>query len=392
MTIEFNCPQCTQQIRTPDATAGKRGKCPGCNAIVRIPAATEAAAPQSAPAQPPAEAAETGPIEFFCSLCGQLVRTPRAAAGKKGKCPHCQGVMQIPLKSRSAKSATPLTTPKKTTQRSPQPADEIGLAPLESLDGLAPLAETKPAPQLQPRPRAKISPAQAEDDDRELRLQSTVPLAPLTPLDSSGSSNAMTGLTPINNDLFGGTDPLASANANLASGDLFGGAPLGGDPFATSSGGFGSPASTSLAPATYSAPSSAPAGPKKPDSIFVVLPAVFQLMAIIPFFLWNGFSFASTVFLLIVAMSAPSSAANPDAAAKGIAFVILILALQVLGLAAQIWVMVGSVQMMLLRSYDNAIAAAWMSCVPCFGLCGIPFGIWSLIVLQTPEYKRMFRD
>jgi hypothetical protein len=395
MTIEFNCPQCAQQIRTPDTTAGKRGKCPSCAAIVRIPAPADAAA-KSAPPQPAAEVVETGPIEFFCSLCGHLVRTPRAAAGKKGKCPHCQGVLQIPLKSRATKaSPQPAVPPTK-------PADDIGLAPLDGLDGLAPLPEakpekTKPGPKLQSKPAARAKTPKAEgDDDRELRLQSNVPLAPLTPLDGS-TGNEMSGLTPLNSDLFGGGDPLASANAGLAGGDLFSGASLGGDPFAASSSGFGS-ASTSLAPATYSSPSSVPASvPGKPDSIFLILPAIFQLLAILPFFLWNAFVFASTVFLIIVAMAAADNAraagsGNPEAAARGVGFVALILALQVLGLGAQIWVIVGSVQMMMLRNYDNAIASAWISCIPCFGLCGMPFGIWSLIVLQTPQYKRMFRD
>jgi phage FluMu protein Com len=413
MTIEFSCPACAQQIRTPDTTAGKRGKCPSCAAIVRIPAAGDASttpvakAPAVKPTAPPTanEVAETGPIEFFCSLCGQLVRTPRAAAGKKGKCPHCQGVMQIPLKSRAAKATLQTTpqsatssnahvglTPRRSPTSQPKPAEDLGLAPLDDLDGLAPLPEAKPEPKPQSRPAARSKPAPKTDDDdgRELRLQSNVPLAPLTPLDS-GSGNAMSGLAPLNNDLFGGTDPLATANAGLAGGDLFGGAPLGGDPFGGSNNAFGSPAATSLAPATYSSPSHAPANvPGKPDSIFIVLPAIFQLLAILPFFLGNGFMVVSTAILLLFAMLSPTN--NPDAAAKGIGLILAYEAVQIIGLAAQFWIVLGSVQMMLLRKYDNATSAAWLSCFPCIGFLGFPFGIWSLIVLQTPKFQRMFRD
>ncbi len=36
--IEFACPQCGLPVRTPLATAGKKGKCPSCGAIVPIPA------------------------------------------------------------------------------------------------------------------------------------------------------------------------------------------------------------------------------------------------------------------------------------------------------------------------------------------------------------------
>src|SRR5687767_10905133 len=97
MTIEFPCPHCQQLVRTPDAAAGKKGKCPSCAAVVRIPEATAPPVAEptkpvaTASASPPAKTSvdDTGPIEFFCSSCGQVVRTPRAAAGKKGKCPHC---------------------------------------------------------------------------------------------------------------------------------------------------------------------------------------------------------------------------------------------------------------------------------------------------------------
>jgi len=194
------------------------------------------------------------------------------------------------------------------------------------------------------------------------------------------------GLAPLGGDLFGGADPLQQANAGLSN-DLFAGAPLGNDPFAPAAGGsFGS---TSLAPAAYSAPS-APAAhrPGEPEKIFLILPAVFQILAVLPFFLWNGFVFASAVFVMIVALMAPEGTA--EAAARGSLLLVVILICQVIALGAQIWIIVGSVQMMLTRSYDSCIAAAWLSCVPCFGLFGIPFGIWSLIVLQTPKYQRLF--
>lgn len=310
--------------------------------------------------------------------------------------------MQIPLKSRAAKSPASSSqaatssnahvglTPRRSPTSQRNPTEDLGLAPL---DDLAPLPEAKPEPKPQSRPAARSKPVPKTDDEdgRELRLQSNVPLAPLTPLDSSGSGHAMAGLAPLNNDLFGGTDPLATANAGLAGGDLFGGAPLGGDPFGGSNNAFSSPAATSLAPAPYSSPNYAPANDSgKPDSIFIVLPAIFQLLAILPFFLGNGFMVVSTAILLLFAMLSPTN--NPDAAAKGIGLILAYELVQIIGLAAQFWIVLGSVQMMLLRKYDNATSAAWLSCFPCIGFLGVPFGIWSLIVLQTPKFQRMFRD
>lgn len=37
------------------------------------------------------------PIKFNCSECGKTINAPDAAAGKKGRCPQCSAVMEIPL-------------------------------------------------------------------------------------------------------------------------------------------------------------------------------------------------------------------------------------------------------------------------------------------------------
>lgn len=39
MPIEFRCTQCGRLLRTPDETAGKQAKCPGCATLLTIPAA-----------------------------------------------------------------------------------------------------------------------------------------------------------------------------------------------------------------------------------------------------------------------------------------------------------------------------------------------------------------
>ena len=269
--------------------------------------------------------------------------------------------------------------------------EDIGLAPL---DDLATLPEPTPEPQrfskTSAKPAAKARPAPTADDDDggDLRLASNLPLpplAPLAPLDGTSSGlDAGSGLAPLGGDLFGGTDPLASANAGLN---------LGGDPFASSGSAFGSAGSTALAPANpYATPAAVPSGPKGPDPGYLVLPAIFQLLGVLPFFLLCGFYLASIVFASIVVYSAPEGSRVAEAASRAgprLAFHIIS---TIIALGGQIWIMIGSVQMLMRRNYDNALAAAWMSVVPCFGLCAFPFGIWSLIMLNKPEYKRMFRD
>ncbi len=97
--IEFACPDCGLPVRTPLATAGKKGKCPSCGTIVLIPELPAGNVPgrpagDSTAARPRSATAER--IEFACPHCGNLVRTPAGAAGKKGRCPSCSRIVEIP--------------------------------------------------------------------------------------------------------------------------------------------------------------------------------------------------------------------------------------------------------------------------------------------------------
>ena len=52
MAITVKCPQCSSKLTAPDERAGKRGRCPSCGAIVRIPMAPAPAGagdPRAAP-------------------------------------------------------------------------------------------------------------------------------------------------------------------------------------------------------------------------------------------------------------------------------------------------------------------------------------------------------
>src|SRR5262245_12557605 len=88
MSIQFACPMCGDLVRTSDAMAGRRGKCPHCDLVFTIPFTS------THPASP--TIALDGKLEFTCESCGQLVRVPVSAAGKRGQCPHCQVVGVIP--------------------------------------------------------------------------------------------------------------------------------------------------------------------------------------------------------------------------------------------------------------------------------------------------------
>jgi predicted RNA-binding Zn-ribbon protein involved in translation (DUF1610 family) len=244
MAIEFHCPQCQRLMRTPDATAGKKGKCPGCGAIADIPRSAAPAArestiaaqpaPQAAPAAPSAPpappAAAPDKIEFPCSQCGKPVRTAASLAGKKGKCPNCGGIFQIPVSpvpqaakpqpqrpaagpkpsvtSKPAVKSAPVTKSKPAAAPRPATRSAPGLTPLGASSGLTPLSA---APGLVPLDDAVgLTPL---DDLAGLTPLDPVAVGGLTPL------NDPLGLTPLAGDPLGGLSPIA---------DPFAGAGLGG--------------------------------------------------------------------------------------------------------------------------------------------------------------------
>jgi predicted RNA-binding Zn-ribbon protein involved in translation (DUF1610 family) len=37
VTIQFECPTCGKKLRAPESAAGKKGKCPGCQKVFQVP-------------------------------------------------------------------------------------------------------------------------------------------------------------------------------------------------------------------------------------------------------------------------------------------------------------------------------------------------------------------
>jgi serine/threonine protein kinase len=103
--IEFECPECRLPVRTPASTAGKKGKCPNCGAVVQIPRQSTISLPSGSadgnlPAVVPASADSSSRMEFPCPRCRTPVRLPPGASGKKGKCPTCSAIFDLPIVSR----------------------------------------------------------------------------------------------------------------------------------------------------------------------------------------------------------------------------------------------------------------------------------------------------
>jgi predicted Zn finger-like uncharacterized protein len=85
--------------------------------------------------------------------------------------------------------------------------------------------------------------------------------------------------------------------------------------------------------------------------------------------------------------------ANPGAFQAGFAFgVTTVVVTTLLGALLCVIILVGSVQMKKLKNYGLAMSASVLALLPCNCCCLLcmPFGIWSLVVLNNPEVKDAF--
>ncbi len=74
------------------------------------------------------------PITFRCAACAKILRVPDTMAGKKGKCPKCDAILQVPTESEDESQAQPAPA-----RRSPRPSpaaivDKKALPPHRRID------------------------------------------------------------------------------------------------------------------------------------------------------------------------------------------------------------------------------------------------------------------
>jgi hypothetical protein len=81
--IKFKCSQCGKEISAADEHAGRKAKCPGCQAIVQIPGARAAPAPPKPPPRPVVPAVDE--VEEAVEEAPPRPRKPAVPAVKAGK-------------------------------------------------------------------------------------------------------------------------------------------------------------------------------------------------------------------------------------------------------------------------------------------------------------------
>ena len=123
------------RVRTQPAAgphlAGKKTKCPGCGAVLTIPAASEEAAPAPPPAARPkpapaaaqvtAPAASAAAAAAVTCTCGKRIATKPEWAGKTIKCPACENRIKVPAAASPVVPAAAAAKPAPAKRPAPPP-------------------------------------------------------------------------------------------------------------------------------------------------------------------------------------------------------------------------------------------------------------------------------
>jgi predicted RNA-binding Zn-ribbon protein involved in translation (DUF1610 family) len=326
MAIEFQCTSCQRQLRVGDALGGKRGKCPHCGSLVQVPVASTARPSANAPQSQSVRgaAAQGGNVMVTCPSCRQSIMAPASLIGQQGACPHCQAVMIVG----GGAAQSPQISPQAPSPSGYSPAPNPGLDPFgggySPLGGGNDLFGGMPAysPPSAPSPYGSAAPA---------------------------------------NDPFGYSQPAPS----------WGGAPVG-NPYATSG------------PSGYSSGYGRRSSSGQWAPVKLMVPAILNIVLIAPVILWQ-------LYMIVEILFADGPRFSPDpqreltiriVAALFGAFFTLLNAIIVLGMS----------QMIILRRFELARIGAIIACIPCSYLClNMILGGWVLFILLQPDVRKQFR-
>jgi DNA-binding protein HU-beta len=95
--IVFPCAECGSMIAAPPKTAGKKGECPFCKAVLRIPQRQAEAKTEAQVLPTKAKEPITDFVSFVCKACGQEIEAPIDMVGMSVDCPTCATSLTVPL-------------------------------------------------------------------------------------------------------------------------------------------------------------------------------------------------------------------------------------------------------------------------------------------------------
>lgn len=96
MSIEFECSQCSKTLRVAASNAGKKCKCPSCNALLAIPLSSSVAAPSNSLTQSNSGVSLfSGKTEIACPKCSTTLLYSPELEGTRGLCKGCGHIFTL---------------------------------------------------------------------------------------------------------------------------------------------------------------------------------------------------------------------------------------------------------------------------------------------------------
>lgn len=354
MAIRLQCSACNKTLQVADTAAGKKARCPSCQTLNDVPAATTPPSPSPVASTPkptkatPASSNTAGAkssggaanasgkpetMLVACSSCGKASRVMKSSAGKTVLCPHCKGKIIVPGGKPAAKPPAPVAKP---VAPPPKPAstgstDIFGSVPSSS--------------------------SSSSSGD----IFGSVPSTPSYDVYGGGQQSNNT----LWNDLGdqsggggGGWESMVAAPANPYSSPGYGGGYSGG-------GGYSAPRSTERSTAVY------------------VISGV--LIA-----LW-GFAIVAVGSVRLVMLAIALSNIPPNVTVRW-DYVVGYATGGIIGLCLGALMLFGGISLATRNNLGMARTGAIICSIPCFGTLCFPVGIWATVLLFSGSYRRDFGE
>jgi hypothetical protein len=106
------------------------------------------------------------PIIVYCKSCAKKIRVPDGPAGRKGKCPQCNATLLIPAESETAPPEIATKTPREALE----PVAEEKAPPAKPSQPEPEPVKTEPEKPKEPKPTAKPAPAAAPAKKKAARI------------------------------------------------------------------------------------------------------------------------------------------------------------------------------------------------------------------------------
>ena len=109
------------------------------------------------------------PIEFRCQQCQNLLRTPDAAAGKKARCPQCGAIQDVPAQNTTSTPVSQTPVPTTVPMQTPSPQTPANTDSVASTPPQNPYADRSVAnPYTAPVAGVAQSPSSPQDARRKV--------------------------------------------------------------------------------------------------------------------------------------------------------------------------------------------------------------------------------